>query len=65
MTKIRVLARGAVAWARVEGVITAGAVGIPVALELGEEWNGLRVVVKFRCGPRERQGGACQGNQGC
>lgn len=55
MTKIRVLARGAVAWARVEGVITAGAVGIPVALELGEEWNGLRVVVKFRCGPRESQ----------
>lgn len=55
MTRICFMARGAAAWATVEGVVTAGAVGIPVELELGREWASLRKIVKFRCGSQERQ----------
>lgn len=41
MTKIKLTCQGAAAWAGVEGVLTAGAVGIPVELVFDSAWDGL------------------------
>lgn len=55
MTEIEIIAQGAAAWARTAGVVTAGAVGIPVTLRCSRDWDGLRVIVKIRCGEVLRQ----------
>lgn len=50
MTSIQILAQGAAAWGKTEGIVTAGAVGIPVTLQCSRDWDGLRKIIKFRCG---------------
>lgn len=41
MTSIQILAQGAAAWGKTEGIVTAGAVGIPVTLQCSRDWDGL------------------------
>ena len=41
MTSIKLIVHGAKASAEVQGVLTAGMVGIPVTIEFDESWNGL------------------------
>lgn len=53
MTSIQILAQGAAAWGKTEGIVTAGAVGIPVTLQCSRDWDGLRKIIKFRCGEVE------------
>ena len=55
MTSIQILAQGAAAWGKTEGIVTAGAVGIPVTLQCSRDWDGLRKIIKFRCGEVEYQ----------
>lgn len=55
MTTIQITAQGATAWGKVDGTVTAGAAGILVKLVRSREWDGLRTVVKFRCGTAESQ----------
>lgn len=55
MTSIQILAQGAAAWGKTEGIVTAGAVGIPVTLQCSRDWAGLRKIIKFRCGEVEYQ----------
>ena len=50
MTKIKLYCRGAMAKAKVEGQLTHAMVGIPVSVEWDGEWEGLRKVLKVRCG---------------
>ena len=55
MTSIQILVQGAAAWGKTEGIVTAGAVGIPVTLQCSRDWDGLRKIIKFRCGEVEYQ----------
>ena len=55
MTTIQILAQGAAAWGKTEGIVTAGAVGIPVTLQCSRNWDGLRKIIKFRCGEVQYQ----------
>lgn len=50
MTKITITCQGGAARARVEGELTAGAVGVPVEALFDEEWAGLTRRGKVRCG---------------
>lgn len=54
MTKITLSCKGAVARARVEGSINQGMMGIPVQVQWDEAWQGLRKILKLRCGDAER-----------
>ena len=54
MTSIKIICKGAMARARVEGQITHGMVGIPVTAEWDEEWEGMSKTLKVRCGEVSR-----------
>ena len=41
LTSIKLIVHGAKARAEVQGVLTAGMVGIPVTIEFDKSWNGL------------------------
>ena len=47
MTTIRLFCQGATARAKVEGAITAGAVGIPVEITCDSAWDGLTRTIVF------------------
>ena len=47
MTTIRLFCQGATARARVDGAITAGAVGIPVEITCDSAWDGLLRTIVF------------------
>ena len=50
MTNVSISCHGALAKVKVKGQIHQGMVGIPVTLEWDQEWEGLRKVLKVRCG---------------
>lgn len=54
MTTITLTCQGGVARVRVEGAVTQGMVGIPVQVEWDGAWQGLRKILKVRCGGVER-----------
>lgn len=54
MTKIYLFCKGATARAKVEGQITAKAVGLPVEILWDADWQPLRRILKVRCGDVER-----------
>lgn len=54
MTKIYLFCKGATARAKVEGQITAKAVGLPVEILWDADWEPLRRILKVRCGDVER-----------
>lgn len=51
MTSIKLTVTGAHAWASVTGPLTSGMVGIPVAIEYDEAWDGLTKNLMCRCSP--------------
>ena len=50
MTKIYLFCNGAMARAKVEGIITEKMVGLPVEIVWDGAWDGLRRILKVRCG---------------
>ena len=50
MTNIQVTVTGAEISARVDGVLTAGMVGVPAVFSFDEGWQGLEKVAVFRAG---------------
>lgn len=55
MTTIELTAQGATAWVKLRGTLTAGTVGARVELHCSRDWDGLRKILKFRCGGVECQ----------
>ena len=53
MTQIRIDITGASAVAAVEGILTGGMVGVPVAFFIDESWFGLIKTAVFRAGSRQ------------
>lgn len=58
MTNIKLIVTGAKARAEVDGVLTSGAVGIPVTIQYDSIWNGLTKNLVCRCGKWEPTGAA-------
>lgn len=54
MTRIKLTVTGAEATAEVEGILTAGMVGIPVSIVYDAEWEGLRKTLVCRSGSETR-----------
>lgn len=54
MTSIKLTVTGAEATAEVEGILTAGMVGIPVTIVYDAEWEGLRKTLVCRSGSETR-----------
>lgn len=50
MTKIELICQGAMARAKVEGIVTEKMVGLPVEIVWDGAWDGLRRILKVRCG---------------
>lgn len=55
MTTIELTAQGTTAWVKLRGTLTAGTVGAVVKITCSREWEGLRKILKFRCGGEECQ----------
>ncbi len=53
MTKIYLYCRGGMAWARTEGPLTAGMVGVPVEITTDRAWDGLVKTLVCRGGNRQ------------
>ena len=58
MTRIKLIVTGAKARAEVDGVLTSGAVGIPVEIQCDSAWDDLSRDLKTMSGKREPNGNA-------
>ena len=58
MTRIKLIVTGAKARAEVDGILTSGAVGIPVEIICDSTWNGLTRNLQCMSGKREPDGKA-------